>query len=378
MSEQYAQLKADYPFALEVAEPGFQAREIIPVGENLYDAFLGWVEDDGTVVAWDIGGQPEYGWDPEAGYGRIYRLFPDDRTEDILSPAQMGRGMMLFPAKAPAEFTGFEGAIFYAGQLRPGRDGAHQTHVVYMLPPDERYPEPFVVMSTVGAVNGGISGGSMLVGPGAFGPKGARYEGQLFCFSIMNCVIYRVLPNRTIEPYLVLDGVASEKQIMPNFVFFATNRWGPLEGQMIIAGVEQTSFTSAAPEGQKLWFWAVDEDDGLLEVDCPPGYQHGPRVQEAGPEFGPFGGQLFYVDQGRINLWHTTMHDGVLPSDSVIHRIDADGNDHVFATGLNGGYNDLLFDGDRLLVASVRKSYSTGNFHEPDGSLAEIRWEGSA
>ena len=46
------------------------------------------------------------------------------------------------------------------------------------------------------------------------------------------------------------------------------------------------------------------------------------------------------------------------------------------ADNLQGGWVELRFSGDRMYVSTLRRSYSTGEYHEPDGSLYEIRYTG--
>jgi len=70
------------------------------------------------------------------------------------------------------------------------------------------------------------------------------------------------------------------------------------------------------------------------------------------------------------------MPDGPLPYDSEIIRIDEKGERHVFARNLQAGYPGLLFQGDRLLVCRIGKSYSAGDYHYPDGSIYEIVYTG--
>jgi hypothetical protein len=111
----------------------------------------------------------------------------------------------------------------------------------------------------------------------------------------------------------------------------------------------------------------------------------------APPEFGPFGGQTFYVEFGSFNQIyddeggeHVTFvdNDGCLtewgrnplPYDERIMRIDADGVHHVFADHLQAGWNEIRFSRDRMIITLLRKSYSSGQYHEPDGSIDEIRF----
>jgi hypothetical protein len=72
----------------------------------------------------------------------------------------------------------------------------------------------------------------------------------------------------------------------------------------------------------------------------------------------------------------TMMPDGPLPYDAQIIRIDQDGNQHVFADKVQAGHPSVIFQGNRMILAAVGKSYSTGDFHYPDGYLCEITYVG--
>jgi hypothetical protein len=174
---------------------------------------------------------------------------------------------------------------------------------------------------------------------------------------------------------LIFDGYHLPK-VMPYYVFWADARWDGLEGEMIVAGKPDASFTSPTPKDHRLHFWHVDEHRRIHDVEPAPGYALGPRVAEAPAGFGPYGGHLFWVSEGSVNLKHTTAFEAPLPFDCEIHRLDGAGNERVFATGIQGGANMVTFAGDRMIVTSVGRSYSTGEYHEPDGSIAELRWAG--
>jgi len=62
-------LRQDTEVRAECKERGFTIKPIVESATWLYDCQLGWVEEDGTVIFHDIGGQGEPGWDPEKGHG---------------------------------------------------------------------------------------------------------------------------------------------------------------------------------------------------------------------------------------------------------------------------------------------------------------------
>jgi len=381
---------------VEILEPGFELRTIIPPATTLYDCQLNWVEDDGSVVLTDIGGQGEPGWNPKKGHGSVFKLHPDNRIEQIVPYGNTGRAMIMSSIKSPSNFGEYSNAIFPLGQLRPGRDGAHNTHALYWVPPGASWVEHYVVIPDSGSLNGGKSGA--LVGPG-FGAPGTPEDGYLFVTSMYNCTMYKVTSTRRIWPYIVGDPAHCGTQFMPRRLYRAPESWGKLAGELICEGVANHTFRTPAPmPGEErlverpIFFRVQDNGEGreatLSEIDAtglqPVREEEGPGLVETydrpmlAPEgFGPFGGQRFFVDLGSVNLMQTTMMpDGALPYDSVLYRIDKDGQRHVFARNLQGGHPMIMFQGKRLIISWIGKSYSTGDFHYPDGSLHEIVYTG--
>jgi hypothetical protein len=382
-------LVAETELKLEIREPGFAIRPIVEPATWLYDAQLGWIEEDGSLIFHDIGGQGKPGWDPEKGHGSTWRLHPDDRLEAIVPPGSSGRAMIMSPMKSPASFGEEYGdQIFVLGQLRPGRNGAHNTHGVFWVPPGAPTVEIFAVATDSGSLNAGKSGA--LVSPG-WGADGTPEEGVVFVTSMYNCTMYKVDRHREIWPWVVGDGEHGTIQFMPREVFRAPATWGDLEGELIVSGVGDHHFAKPAPlpgepalEERIVRFVAQDRGHGLpadltpVEGDYPiPHNQRYGQGRVAPDTFGPFGGETFRTTLGSVNLMQTTMMpDGALPYDAQILRIDKDGNEHVFADKLQAGYAGLIFQGDRMILSRIGKSYSTGDFHYPDGSLYEIKYVG--
>ncbi|MGV9867172.1 hypothetical protein [Rhodococcus koreensis] len=362
--------------------PGYSVREIISPGTSLYDPNLGFVDDDGSLIVGDIGGQPERGgWDPERGHGAIWRLHRDDRLEEVVPSSNVGRGMVMFPKRAPRSFGKYAGNLFYYGQLRPGRPGAHHNHAVYWVPPGSRWPEPFVVIPDAGTIGGGVSGALMFSGWGA---EGSPEEGSMFLHSFMNCTVYRVTPDRRVEPWLICDEEHAGTQVMPTRLYRAGAEWGDLAGELILTGRPGTSFRQ--PIAADVQCYRVVEENGQRRlVDAPNLDVQGDAnrlllPQVAPDEFGPLAGKRFFCRGGSVSgsNTETTMNrgEGELPYDADIVYVDDDGELRVFADDLQAGAPHLLFQGDRMVVATVRMSYSTGQFHYPDGSLYEIRYTG--
>lgn len=385
-------LEKDTELRLEFKEPGFAIRPIVPPATWLYDAQLGWIEDDGALIFHDIGGQGEPGWDPEKGHGSTWRLYPDDRLEAIVPPGNSGRAMIMSPMKSPASFgPEYGNQIFPLGQLRPGRKGAHNTHAVFWIPPGASWVEVFAVVPDSGSMNDGGKSGA-LVSPG-WGPDGTPEEGILFVTSMFNCTMYKLNAKREIWPWVIGDGSHGCIQFMPREVFRAPAEWGKLAGELIVSGVASHSFASAAPlpgEPPKVEeivrFVAEERGDRMparlrqvdVDLPVPVSASRYRRGREAPEGFGPFGGHTFRTTPGSVNLMQTTMMpEGGLPYDAQIVRIDPDGKEHVFADKVQAGYPGIIFQGKRMILSAIGKSYSTGDFHYPDGSLYEIKYVGT-
>jgi hypothetical protein len=380
----------------EIVEPGFELRPIIPPATTLYDTQLGWIEDDGSIVITDIGGQGEPGWNPEKGHGSIFKLHPDNRVEPIVPYGNTGRAMIMSTIKSPPNFGEYSNRPFPLGQLRPGRQGAHNTHAVFWVPPGASWVEHYVVVPDSGSINGGKSGA--LMGPG-WGEPGTPEDGFMFVVSMFNCTMYKVTSTRQIWPYVVGDTENAGIQFMPRWIYRAPQSWGQHAGKLICEGVANHSFSSPAPkpgepplvekivhfvvddqgEGQKAKLTQIDAS-GLPPYefpDWPSTMANRYRGAVAPKGFGAFGGQQFVVDMGSVNLMQTsTMPDEALPYDAAIYRIDEKGERHLFVKNLQAGHPQVKFHAGRLLIGAIGKSYSTGDFHYPDGSLMEIVYTG--
>jgi hypothetical protein len=394
MERSYTDLKwleEETEFKLEFLEPGFALRPIIKPATWLYDYNVGWVDDDGSLVFQDIGGQGEPGWDPEKGHGSTWRLYPDDRLECIVPAGSSGRFQLMIPMKSTPSFGDEYGnQVFMLGQLRPGRRGAHNTHGVLWVPPGAPTVEIYAVCPDSGSLNGGKAG-ALVPGGRGFGLEGTPEAGYLFVTSMYNCTMYKLDRFRRIWPYIVGDGEHGTPQFMPRELFRAPASWGKYEGELICAGVLDHHFGKPAPQPGEpplveryVRFRVIDNGDGQLadlelieeELEVPSIPREG--NQRVAPEgFGPFGGQTFVATRGSVNLMQTTMMpDGPLPYDAQIIRIDQDGNQHVFADKVQAGHPSVIFQGNRMILAAVGKSYSTGDFHYPDGYLCEITYVG--
>ncbi|GHF36609.1 hypothetical protein FHX82_006759 [Amycolatopsis bartoniae] len=368
--QDYSWLRAQCEFRMTVPE-GYTAREVIPAGGPLYDPQLCWPTEDGLIVS-DIGGQREPGWDPDAGHGALYELRHDDTLRTIIAPGEGGAGSFLRPKLAPDHFGKWGGHVFIAGQSKPGRAGAHHQHFLYRLAPGSTQVEVFAKLPHTGTIGDGIPGAMM---PGCFGEKGSEHEGYFFAQSMMNCTVYRISADGDVEPFITLGPPTLEQTIMPLLVFYAPPHWGKHAGELIVAGPRGTSYTERAAKRFQLEYFRLTRAG---EFDPTPieGVTYGTNTAIAPESFGRYGGYLFSADEGTTNAMHTTkIQDEALPYDAKILATDLDGNTEVFAEGLQGGSTSFTFVGDKMYIGSLRKSYATGEYHEPDGSIYEVHPE---
>jgi hypothetical protein len=368
----YEWLREQCQFKMTVPA-GFTAREVIQAGDVLYDPQLCWFEADGSAIVSDIGGQRQRGWDPDAGHGALYRLRPDDTLETIIAPGEGGAGSFIRPKLAPEWFGPWGGHIFIAGQSKPGRLGAHSQHYLYRLAPGSSRAEVFTELPPSGSIGGGVPGAMM---PGAFGGRGTEHEGYFFVQSMMNCTIYRVSAAGDIEPFIVFDESVTPKTIMPLLIFYAPPHWGSLVGELIVGGPWDTSFTKRATSRLQMRFWKLTRP-GDFDPTPLEGVSYGTNTQIAPDGFGRYGGDLFWADEGTTNLMHEThARADAVAYDAKIMRTSLSGETTEFAGSLQGGSTSFIFNGSRMLIGSIRKSYATGEYHEPDGSIYEVTYTG--
>ena len=372
-------LAEDLRYPVRMVEAGYESRIVVPFGDVLFDpVFADTVEVDGSVLVDDVGGQPRpSAFDPHQGHGAVWRLHADGRLEAVVPWGGTHRGMPMFPIRATAEFAPWEGHYFLVCQSRPGRSGAHYDHVVHRLAPGANRLELFAILPRAGTVGGGIP--AAVCSSAGVGPKGSRYEGKLIVHSLMNCVLYGVDAEGVAEPVLISEN-SKAGVFWPTRVVFANDHFLPeYKGELIIGGARGVSFTSADETktnsrywGQDLeWFVVRDGDTSPEPVLRAPRWMGEPYI--APPEFGRFGGHTFYLDQGAVQQGQATKDEFTLPYDGKILRKDpASGEISVFADQVRGGFTSMAFQKGRMRVTHFGKSYSTGEFHEPDGIIFEV------
>ena len=383
-SADYGWLKKEREMKLAPLEPGFVAKEIVPVGEQLYDPQLifcpnqDWLEPDGSIILGDIGGQEELGWVPTKGHGAIAKLMPDNSLEYLVRPRDMGTYMPLCPIRIPPEFGAYQGQVMLVGQAGPGRTGARNQHYVFKYKQGDHRMEVFAEIPYAGTLNDGIPGAGLT---GGFGPYGSPQEGKFFCMSMMNCTIYTVDNKGNIEPWVTLAPPVTPAPMMPLDIQVAPEWWGEYAGEYIVLGKMGASYIDdvdfKATEKPKWLHYHMDRkgkiDPTPIPLDKVPALIDAVRAPEG---FGPFGGDLFWVDEGGVDLNHVTTWDEPVPYKGKVLRTDKEGKVHVFADHLQGSSTMLAFRGNSLLMSIMGKSYSTGEYHHPDGSIYEIAWQG--
>ena len=369
----------DLRYPVRVIEDGYSSRVVIPYGDVLFDPVFGnVVEEDGSVLVDDVGGQPHPSrFDPTQGHGAVWRLHADGRLVPVVPWGGTHRGMPMFPIRATEDFAPWQGHYFLICQLRPGRSGAHYDHVVHRLAPGSDRLELFAILPRAGRSGGGIP--AAVCSSAGIGPAGSRYQGKLILHALMNCVLYAVSADGVAEPILITDDSRVGPLLITRVVFGNDLFFPDLRNELIIGGVRGLNFDSADDKktekrfwGQDLeWFVVRDGDIGPEPIARLPRWHGEPYLAPA--DFGRFAGHVFYLDQGAVQQAQATKDTFALPYDAKILRRDpATGEISVFADQLRSGFTSMAFQKGRMRVTHFGKSYSTGEFHEPDGIIFEI------
>lgn len=360
--------------------PGYSFHTVVPMNDVLYDPHVvDWEESDGRVAICDVGGQ---GWstrfDPTLGHGAIWWLTQEGRLEPAVPWGHTHLGMIMFPRLAPPSFGRWAGHALILAQVQPGREGAHWDHVVHKW---DRRSDQLTLFATLPR-NQSASGDGIPAAliPGGFGPEGTEHEGYFYFTSLRNNSIYRISGSGRAETYAIMDGVVGPKLLPRAMCFGSDDIFPEHKGKLIVGGVPGANFIIGDDNkgrfiGQESAFFLVENG----EV-APDAFAFDNRMlafpQRCGTNFGPLSGSLVYTDHGTINQSQSIYDHDPLPHDGRIQYRGTDGSLKDLVTGLRAGRNDILFAGGRLLISHWGKSYSTGEFHHPDGAIWELRWDG--
>jgi len=360
--------------------PGYRFRTVVPMNDVLFDQHVvDWVEPDGRVAICDVGGQGRHtAFDPELGHGAIWWLTPDNRLEPAVPWGHTHLGMPMFPRLAPPSFGRWAGHALIICQLHPGRRGAHYDHVVHMWDRRSDQLTLFAVLPRNESATG--NGMPCALIPGGYGPEGTEYEGAYYFTALRNNSIYRVLGNGQAETVAIMDGVHGPKLLPRVMCFGSDDAFPEQKSKLIVGGVPEAVFDIGDSNegrfvGQESAFYTV-ENGKLADRPFATGNRMLAMPQRLGGDFGPLGGKLVYSDHGSINQSQSIYDNPPLPHDGRLLYRGGDGELHELVTGLRGGRNDILFAGDRLIISHWGKSYSTGEFHYPDGAIWELVREG--
>lgn len=375
-----ASLKQMTELKAVVHDPAYEIVPIVGGGEGFYDPQVFWDwSDDGSKTIWgaeegsilisDIGGQAQPETDWTMGHGAIFRLRPDNSWETIMAPGDGRQAGVFRPTIAPDGWGEWGGHIFFCSQTIPHRAGAVVEHMVYRIGPGEKRPTGFCVAPKSGTVGGGLSGALL---PGVFGRPGTREEGLFLIFSMHNCTIYAVRPDRSIEPWLVMDGKSAPGPVMAYRLFYADPELVGEENVLVVEGKWNSNFNGEQSHVFEPRHYRVA--DGTIHPEAIESLAGGAGLR-APAAFGKFGGQSFRPENaGFISSVHWTEGDAEpLPYTTSIMRRDADGNEHLFVSNVQAGQNLIAFTGNRMIVSNMGHSYSSGNFKYPDGTVFMVR-----
>lgn len=360
---------------------GYSFRTVVPYDDVLFDPHLAnWVEEDGSLIICDVGGQPRRGWDPLDGHGALWRLTAEDRLEPVIPWGRVYRGALFYPRLIPSSFGRWGGQSLVAAQLLPGRDGAHYDHILHKWDRRSDVLVPFAIFPrSDSAVGKGLPTAPAI---GDFGPPGSTHEGT-FCIAMMrNNTIYKVTPDGKAEVLAICDGVHN-KMLLPRISCFGNpNNFPGSEGELIIGGVPDWHFTASGHDGAKqivagdLEYYRIGKNGKLDDTPLKVGDRMLARPIEAPSGFGPLSGRLLYSAQGKTMQSQVHSARGPLPHDATIRYRNSDNEIVPFVSNLRGGFNDFMFRGNKLIITHFGKSWSTGEYHEPDGMIWEVCFDG--
>jgi len=102
-AEVLAEMRADRQFRMKVYEPGFVAREVVPVG-TLYDPqFVYGRESDGSILLGDVGGHVG-SYSTDKPHGQYLKLNPDDDSVSFVMPPENAPAAPICSIRAPDSF----------------------------------------------------------------------------------------------------------------------------------------------------------------------------------------------------------------------------------------------------------------------------------
>jgi len=365
----------------QVHVAGFKFRELIRPGDVLFDPHVGnWVEADGSIPICDVGGQPRLTeFDPDLGHGALWWLRPDGRLDLAVPWGHTQLGMPMFPRLAPKSFGRWANHALILSQVQPGRRGAHLDHVIHIW---DRHSDQLVLFATLPRNESKIGNGipAALI-PGGFGHDGTPHEGYYYFTALRNNTIYRVNGKGEATSVAIMDGQHGPL-LLPRALCFGSEDCFPEHpGKLIVGGVPDAKFmigenNEGRTVGQECTFHLVE--DGKVESEP---FARGNRMLafpvRARGNFGPLSGLRLFTNHGSINHSQSMYDHQALPHDAEILYEDQHGKVCPLITGLRSGRNDFIFDGSRLVITHWGKSYSTGEFHHPDGAIWEITYEGA-
>jgi hypothetical protein len=362
----------------QVHVPGFKFRELIRPGDVLFDPHVGnWVEHDGSIPICDVGGQPRHTeFDPACGHGALWWLRPDGRLETAVPWGNTHLGMPMFPRLAPASFGRWADHALILSQVQPGRRGAHLDHVIHLW---DRRRDQLVLFATLPRNASKIGHGipAALI-PGHFGPEGTPYQGYYYFTALRNNTIYRLNSLGEAESIAIMDGEHGPLLLPRALCFGSEDCFPEHKGKLIVAGVPGAKFmigdsNTGRKIGQECAFHLVEDGQVASEPFAIGNRMLAFPTRASGP-FGPLTGRRLFTDHGSINQSQSIYDHQALPHDAQILYEDDSGELRPLVTGLRSGRNDFLFDGTRLVVTHWGKSYSTGEFHHPDGAIWELTY----
>ena len=322
-------------------EAGFTAKLLIPPGQ-LYDPLFMrpqgkaiWLNDDG-------------GEENDKGS----RLLSLDTGGKITILAGLGK---LLPVTsfdvAPKGFGAFGEQIFTLAQAKVKVEGAFANHIIQRVDPKQQYTASvFCPVPSAGTANKGVSGAGV---EARFGPAGSPFANKFYALTAFNNTIYQVTADGQCSPFVTLEAA-------PFGLTF------PPDGQSMLVSVSRGGVADMSKGGAILRV----SSDGKVEENPVVTAPTALTGMDFAPEgFGAFGGQLFVVELGTMQI--PVPMTQTLPADGKLHRVTPDGQLQLVASGFTNPLGVHFID-KKLWVSDVNGDFIGGMRELPDGFIVEI------
>ena len=340
--------EAFYLPPVTAADPNVRVEVVVPPG-LIYDTMWPDVYYDRLFVG-DDGGH--------FGYGVGTLVSFDFDGGDARVELERGRVPLYIDSTiAPADFGRLANKILVISQPSPEFEGALDGHIVFATDRGKQLGGEIVCVLPPTA-----QGTSHLATEIVPGPEGSPFDGYIYVIASGNRSMHKIDPDGNCTPFVMdLPGFPL------GFSFSSDSQ------QIIIALKVAEANYSNNPEDQGGSFLVTVDSNGKVVgeplvkgLTMPTGLDYAPE------EWGPYAGQLFVADAK--NWQNPTPRNKNLIGDSVLYRIDEEGNKIPFVKGIRNIVG-VKFHKNMAFMSDIGGDYISGR-PLADGAVFKITYEG--